>query len=862
MMAALTTPPRGSLTDASFRINRQRKQIVNQKSNFQYLSTDSFTTPDCAQFKLDYSSSSTPSSQSPYNILRRDTSTGALRSLARYQQTRVDRGPYDTTPHTPCKLSKAAITEYELIMKDDFNITAPLTMPIRLSLNKKLPPMPIFRLANSPERRGLLDATDLNSSFLQFPTLQPNTNLQEFFADQNKQAIPEDLNFVATTSITHNSEADSDFELGVADIETTYDASTNLVSKPTDENMVSLSVRDNKSSRLRKKSTQAKLASASNSGQSTHFHLTVPEATDRRVPPTTVQENGSPLPRNRHARSSVSNAEASLCADDVFSPHPTIDDNHLPEQVNNDDNGSEPLIQLSTIEDNLTGFPETLDEALSLAEADTLSEATSVLETTPLLETTPVLEATPLTETDILTEAPQAEDEEGVIQVGNQNIVGSLGGQIQSHSAGQEDVTEGAIDSNLHSLAHGNPIVRSESQATLARMERMSVAPPKKHFARDADVTILGRTASYDKVSARTYIKGSTGKVEQPRTGRTTKKISVSRRKSSLPDSPENQALKPPVLTVEKRPLPVERFTKPTVSSAARAKSGPLKKSGTMASVKSAGKGLKKRLSTIIRTRRASQVVATAASSAVVENGISTAVLDTAPELAPFAEELDVGEEFALVYSQMNNSSENVVSSGQLVNSAELVPMPEPEMAVVLRLAAATPLPSILTNGTEESSLAEDSNNLPSLPQGSANVEDESENIQPADVEVAAGDGASDPPPNENGNSGHADEQAPQAPVYSQLPSETHQEVFNRMQASLSLLLDAVHHETNPAVQTILYHMAEDLTNRIGTINNNSRAILYLQQAENNMVFAATLHQEHIERTLRNMGIQLNAGNN
>ncbi|KAA8575520.1 hypothetical protein EYC84_004668 [Monilinia fructicola] len=425
MMTALTTPPRGLLTDASFRTNRQRKQIVNQKPNYQYLSPDSFTTPDCAKFNLDYCSSSTPSSQSPYHILRRTTSTGALRSLARYQQTRVNRSPYDTTPHTPSKLSKAAISEYELIMKGiDFNATAPLTMPIRLSLNKKLPPMPIFRLANSPERRGLLDATDLNSSSLQFPTLQPNPNLQEFLANQNKQAIPEDLNFLTTTPGTHHSEANSDFELGVANIGTTYDASTKLVSKSTDENMVSPSVRDNKSSRLRKKSAQDKLASASNSGQSTHFHLTVPEAADRRVSSTTVQDNGSPLPRNRRTRSSLSNVEASLSVDNVFSSHPAIDDNHLPEQVNNDHDPSEPLIQLSNIEDNLTGLPETLTEVSSLTEA------------------ADVLETAPFTETEIHPEAPQAEDEEDVTQDGNQEIADSLNGQLQGHSAGQEDVTE------------------------------------------------------------------------------------------------------------------------------------------------------------------------------------------------------------------------------------------------------------------------------------------------------------------------------------------------------------------------------------------------------------------------------------
>ncbi|QSZ29660.1 hypothetical protein DSL72_004176 [Monilinia vaccinii-corymbosi] len=772
MMAALETPTRGGhenlqgvLADAGSCINRQRMLSVAKRPNCEYLSPDSFTTPECAGFKLDYYCSSTPSPQSPYQRLRRNTSTRALRS------------PSDTSPITPSKLSKVVIAEYELAIKD-FD-TAPLTMPIRNLFNKKLPPMPILRLGNSPERRGLLDATDLNSTSLQFPILQPNSKMQESAAENHfKQAIPEDLTFVATPSITHNSEAGSDSEIGVADIRTVYNTSTNskFSHPPTEDNMVSPSVRDTKSSRLRQKSAQGKLASGSKSGKSSKSHLTAPGAADRRVSSSSVQHNGSPLPRNRRARPGLSNGEASLSVDNTTS--------------------SEPLAQLSNVE-----------------------------------------------------------GENGPTQ----DVIDSLDGKIQGHAGDQVDSNQVAVNSTILSLAHGGPIVRSESQTTIARKTRMSVAPPEKQFARNADLLILGESAPYEKVGSRSYMKGSIEKVEQPRIGRKlSKKVSVSRRKSSLPDSLENKTLKPPVLTLEKKPSTMERFSKPTASSAARSKSAQLQKPGAMASVKNAGKGLKNRLSTIMRTRRASQASVVVASSGAAEaaatstaTATATAVLDTAPELAPSTEELDVGVEFAGVYSQMNNSSEDVTSSGQIVDpaangtnigshpidsqiSGDRTPVPEAEMAAILRVAAATPLP----------------------------FEDETEIIQSADVQVAAGDGASDPPPNENGNSGHGDEQLPQDPEVSASLLPDHEETLNQMRATLQMVLNDMSSETDHTRRFVLSGVAENLTHMILNINHNTQTILQLQQTQDRMIVDAMVIQEDARKTVAAFRLRANAGIN
>ncbi|KAJ8066519.1 hypothetical protein OCU04_005577 [Sclerotinia nivalis] len=138
MIRVLTTPTRGGhenhqgvLTDASSRLNTQRTNSFSKKPQYQYLSPDSFTTPDCKEFNLDYYFSSTSkSSHSPYRGLRRGTSTRTLRSLARYQQTGANRSPYDTSPYTPSKLSKVMIAEYELAITeiDTPPLTPPLTM--------------------------------------------------------------------------------------------------------------------------------------------------------------------------------------------------------------------------------------------------------------------------------------------------------------------------------------------------------------------------------------------------------------------------------------------------------------------------------------------------------------------------------------------------------------------------------------------------------------------------------------------------------------------------------------------------------------------------------------------------------------
>lgn len=132
MIGGLATPARDGndphqdvLTDASSRMNRQRTNSFNTKPQYQYHSPESFTTPDCKGFNIDYYlETSGKSSQSPHRRLRRDTSTRTLRSLARYQQTRGNHNQYDTVPYTPSKLSKVMIAEYELDISD---IDAPLT---------------------------------------------------------------------------------------------------------------------------------------------------------------------------------------------------------------------------------------------------------------------------------------------------------------------------------------------------------------------------------------------------------------------------------------------------------------------------------------------------------------------------------------------------------------------------------------------------------------------------------------------------------------------------------------------------------------------------------------------------------------
>lgn len=186
MIGGLATPTRdgndhhrGVLTDASSRMNRQRTNSFSTKQQYQCLSPDSFTTPDCKGFNTDYYlETAGRSSQSPHRRLRRDTSTRTLRSLARYQQTRRDHNQYDTIPYTPSKLSKVMIAEYELDISD---IDTPFaTMVCRLDLLQFIASSSF----KSPQRyRGLININLTTSSLPDCRSIR-NCRLSRFSASK------------------------------------------------------------------------------------------------------------------------------------------------------------------------------------------------------------------------------------------------------------------------------------------------------------------------------------------------------------------------------------------------------------------------------------------------------------------------------------------------------------------------------------------------------------------------------------------------------------------------------------------------------------------------------------------------------
>lgn len=122
MIAALTIrrdSRQGILTDASSRANKQHKNTLIKKPNYQNLPSESPESPKSAQYNLDYYSSSTPGLKPPHRRLRRATATQTpLRSLIWSQQARLNRSPKDTSPHTPSNLSKVEIAEYEPVSTD------------------------------------------------------------------------------------------------------------------------------------------------------------------------------------------------------------------------------------------------------------------------------------------------------------------------------------------------------------------------------------------------------------------------------------------------------------------------------------------------------------------------------------------------------------------------------------------------------------------------------------------------------------------------------------------------------------------------------------------------------------------------
>ncbi|TEY85732.1 hypothetical protein BOTCAL_0013g00400 [Botryotinia calthae] len=896
MIGGLATPTRdgnghhrGVLTDESSRMNRQRTNSFNTKQQYQCLSPDSFTTPDCKGFNTDYYlGTASKSSQSPHRRLRRDTSTRTLRSLARYQQTRRDHNQYDAIPYTPSKLSKVMIAEYELDISD---IDTPFTtMPTRLSLNKKLPPKPIFRLENSPERRGLLDATDLSSSSLQFPILQPKSvdkesAVKEFSLTDSvaTESHTQDSAFVVTPSFSYNSDTDSVFEVGTAQIGTAYGTSTNsqLLTPPEDKNMAVPRVRETNASIKRLQFNQAKLANTPETAAAKDRGLEVPSGNDFSASPghiASMKDNGSPLPKNqRSSRSSLINDESSspMVVDNVISRFYTHEQTPLSTDVDNSDEAS--VRRMIDVGSN-DGSPELSNQVV-------LDGSDGVIE---------------------------GADQDSTDSPREVTVQGDLAQATGGHT-NEEDLIQVAVNTPIQAIAHGGPIGRSESQTTIGRKRGMSLLPSTR-FARNADRIVLGTSPPYSKVSTRLYIDEFPEDIKQSNTvlekiarkttpaakpkGLSAATSKFSKRKSSLPDSPENKTIKPAELTVEKRQSLADRLSKPTASSIARAnanakprKPAPAPKSSAMFSVKNAGRGLKSRLSGMMRNRRTSEVVVmdlpnsasgTAPEHTIAQHNIPTVVLENAPEIAPFENDRDVGEEFASFYSEItylteqvsqvsqaghatndsiirnkfvssrvvDTSNEAAESTAEMVNYSTSVAqhsvMSTAQVDAIFREQDASPSESVIEHRIQTLSLSAPRRTPPSVP--SAYVQAQGNGQKSA--QVTAGDGASDPPRKENRNDGHAHEQP--------LPRHVEESL-----AEIKSTLDSIRHaltvERDPAQQIVLAGCAVFLTHKVQAINNNQKLSLLLQQAQDVMMLDASVEALAAKRTLRQLGHRVEA---
>ncbi|KAF7953887.1 uncharacterized protein EAE97_001286 [Botrytis byssoidea] len=896
MIGGLATPTRdgndhhrGVLTDASSRMNRQRTNSFNAKPQYQYLSPESFTTPDCKGFNIDYYlETSGKSSQSPHRRLRRDTSTRTLRSLARHQRTRGNCNQYDTVPYTPSKLSKVMIAEYELDISD---IDTPLTtMPTRLSLNKKLPPKPIFRLENSPERRGLLDATDLSSSALQFPILQPNPVVSKSAIEESSLtdsvttvSHTQDSAFVVTSSFAYNSDTDSVFEVGTAQIGTAYGASTNiqLPTPPEDKNMVVPRVRE---------TNATKLANTSGTDAAKNHILEVPSGNDCLASPShiaSMKDNGSPLPKNqRFSRSSLINDESSYpkVVDNVISRFSTHQQTPLSTNIENND---EPSVR-SIID---VGSNDGLNDLLTRIIVDGSDGVTGIVAQ------------------DIPNDGLTEEITDNTLEVTDQGDFA----QSTANITNQEQIIQVATNTALQAIAHCGPIGRSESQTTIGRKREMSLVPSTR-FARNADRIVLGTSPPYSKVSTRLYIDEFPEDIEQSNTvlekiarkktpvvkpkGISAATSKFGKRKSSLPDSAENKTLKPTELTLEKKQSLTDRLSKPTASSAARAnanaksrKSEPASKSSAMSSVKNAGRGLKSRLSGMMRNRRTSEVVVmdppiaasiSAPEEAFTQHDIPTVIVEKAPEISPFVNDRDVGEEFASFYSEITYFTERVnqVGSGEhatnnsagrsrLVSSqvvetsveaadstAQMADYPTSvakhsvmstaQVDAIFREQDASPSDSVIEHRIQTLSLGAPKRSPPSVTNSYVQVQGNGQN----DVQVTAGNGASDPPPRENGNDGHAHEQP--------LPPSV-EESLTEIKNTLDSLRHALTVEPDPAQQIVLAGCAVFLTHKVQAINNNRKLRLLLQKAQDVMVLDASVEALAAKRTLRQLGHRVDA---
>ncbi|CAD6441802.1 40b6a75a-6310-4661-9e7f-bf2f043c6496 [Sclerotinia trifoliorum] len=934
MPPVLTTPTRGDqenhqgvLTDASARFNRQPTNSFGKKPKYQYLSRDSLTTPDCKEFNLDYYfSGSSKSSHPSGRRLRGSTSTRILRDFAPYQQAGANHNSYNTSPYTPSKLSKVMIAEYELPITDID--TPPPTMPTRLSLNKKLPSKPIFRLENSPERRGLLDATDLNSSSLQFPILLPKSPVKEPTVAEpvSTKSLAQDLHSVVTRPISHICDTGSNFEIGIAQIGTAYEATTisKISPPPNDEKMTLPTVRQNNSSLKRMQHSKSKLTGAVDSTQTNSFNLTVPNSNDRLTPEShlaSLQSNGSPVPKKeRRARSSLGNGECRAPTNNTFSRYP-VQKNRLSTESEIGKAPIEPLIQVD--DDNVKLRNPTEDATDGIKPADSHEDSKDSAEVVA----------------EDATQDVTQDSNDGQTRLADQEV--PTEDVVQDVADIADKLTRVATNNAILAVTQSGSMGRSESQTTIGRRNKM-VPPPSKRFARDADRTILGRSPPYSKVGARTYMEQPIEEVEDSNASRrnmtsgvpTTKpkglkrvlaaragssttqsgniavsddtngaKSNFARRQSSLPDSPENKTLKP--VTVEKRLSFTERLTKPTASSAARAnarKSVPAQKSNTMASVKNAGRGLKSRLSGMIRTRRASEVVGlvdpavhpsfNVTEQTTVQHDIPTVVLERPPEIAPFANDRDVGEEFASFYSKMESHSEQFDQAGlptcfiepvksrvirtaedtietanetnktyqQILDHSTLVTqspiisvkrsaMSDAEVDAIFETRNVTTSDSVIRDRIQKLSLANiPTRTPPSVPADHSQFQADDGN----DVQVA-GDNALDPPPNEQDNRGHTDKQ-PQP--------QTFNDSLDEIKDTLAKLRAALQEEQDPYQQLVLIGFSVHLTSLVQSINNNRKLLVFLKRANDAMWVNASVESLEARKTLHYLARRVVADSN
>ncbi|KAF7888581.1 uncharacterized protein EAF02_003122 [Botrytis sinoallii] len=840
-------------------MNRQRTNSFNTKQQYQYTSPESFTTPDCKGFNIDYYlETSGKSSRSPHRRLRRDSSTRTLRSLARYQQNRGNRNQYDTAPYTPSKLSKVMIAEYELDISD---IDTPFTMM----------------------RRGLLDATDLSSSALQFPILQPKPIAKKSAIEEISltdsvatESHTQDSAFVVTSSFAYNSDTDSVFEVGTAQIGTAYGASTKLqlLTPPEDKNMVVSRVRETNASMKRLQFNQAKLANKPETDAAENHVLEVPSGNDCLASPShiaSLKDNGSPLPKNqRRSRSSLTNDESSShkVVDNVISRFSTHQETPL--STNTDDN-DEPSVRSMVDVSSNNGLND-LSTHVIIDGSDRLTG--TVAQDSKIKET-------------LLKPLPAPTDQEDLIQV--------------------------APNTALQAIAHSGPIGRSESQTTIGRKREMSLLPSTR-FARNADRIVLGTSPPYSKVRTRLYIDEFPEDIEQSnnvleKIARKTTPVAkpkgfsaatskFSKRKSSLPDSTENKTLKPTELTLEKKVTLAERLSKPTASSAARAKANaksrkpaPALKSSAMSSVKNAGRGLKSRLSGMMQNRRTSEVVAmdppfsasvSVPEHAIAQHDIPTVIVEKAPEIAPFVNDRDVGEEFASFYSEItylteqvnqvgsvehptNNSAgrSKLVSSQVVETSVEAADstaqmadyptsvvqhsvMSTAQLDAIFREQDAPPSDSIIEHRIQTLSQSAPTRSPPSVPNSYVQIQGNGQN----NIQVTAGDGASDPPRRENGNDGHEHEQP--------LPSSV-EDSLTEIKNTLDSLRYALTVERDPAQQIVLAGCAVFLTHKVQAINDNRKLLLLLQQAQDVMVLDTSVEALAAKRTLRQLGHRVDA---